>query len=377
MDHHYDIAIIGMGCAGSHVVQELLRRKTNLKVVVIDDFKANSLEKTWSYWEQGKGLWDHLISHSWDKGSFIMPHDFIHLDLDGYVYKTIESRDFIAFAKAKLQQHPNFQLLEEKVQKVYGNKVQQIECDHSRITADLVLDSRIDKAFFTDTQAITLLQHFKGWVIKTEQPVFNPEEFVMMDYRLRDLGTTSFTYILPYSKTEALVEFTYFSKDVVSDETYDRYLKEYISDFLKIENYSVEKTEQGIIPMSTYKFEQHHKKNIFKIGTAGGWVKPSTGYSFKMSEKKAAQLVDNILSDRDINHGMISKKFRFYDEIMLDVLHGDNDRGARVFHTLYKKNKIKRIFAFLDEETSFVQELSIMLPMTSKPFLSAFFKRLF
>jgi lycopene beta-cyclase len=74
---------------------------------------------------------------------------------------------------------------------------------------------------------------------------------------------------------------------------------------------------------------------------------------------------------------MISKKFRFYDEIMLDVLHGDNDRGARVFHTLYKKNKIKRIFAFLDEETSFVQELSIMLPMTSKPFLSAFFKRLF
>lgn len=377
MDHHYDIAIIGMGCAGSHVVQELLRRKTDLKVVVIDDFKANSLEKTWSYWELGKGLWDHLISHSWDKGSFIMPYDFIHLDLDGYVYKTIESRDFIAFAKAELQQHPNFQLLEEKVHKVSGNKVQQIECDHSRITADLVLDSRIDKAFFTDTQAITLLQHFKGWVIKTEQSVFNPEEFVMMDYRLRDPGTTSFTYVLPYSKTEALVEFTYFSKDVVSDETYDRYLKEYISDFLKIENYSVEKTEQGIIPMSTYKFEQHHKKNIFKIGTAGGWVKPSTGYSFKMSEKKAAQLVDNILSDRDINHGMISKKFRFYDEIMLEVLHGDNDRGARVFHTLYKKNKIKTIFSFLDEETSFGQELSIMLPMTSKPFLSAFFKRLF
>ncbi|QJP34605.1 lycopene cyclase [Nonlabens sp. Ci31] len=377
MDHHFDIAIIGMGCAGSHVVQELLRRKTDLRIVVIDDFNSNSLEKTWSYWEQGEGRWDHLISHSWDKGSFIMPDDFIHLDLDGYVYKTIESRDFIAFAKAELQQHPNFHLVKEKVHKVSGYEVQKIECDHTTITANLVLDSRIDKAFFTDTQAITLQQHFKGWVIKTEQPIFDPEEFVMMDYRLRDPGTTSFTYVLPYSKTEALVEFTYFSKDVVSDETYDRFLKEYISDFLKIENYSIEKTEQGIIPMSTYKFEQHHRKNIFKIGTAGGWVKPSTGYSFKMSEKKTTQLVDNILTDRDLNHGMISKKFRFYDEIMLDVLHGDNDRGARVFHTLYKKNKIQTIFSFLDEETSFGQELSIMLPMTSKPFLSAFFKRLF
>lgn len=81
------------------------------------------------------------------------------------------------------------------------------------------------QSFFKDTQAITLQQHFKGWVIKTEEPVFNPEEFVMMDYRLREPETTSFTYILPYSKTEALVEFTYFSKEVVNDATYDKYLK--------------------------------------------------------------------------------------------------------------------------------------------------------
>ena len=39
MDHHYDIAIIGMGCAGSHVVHELLRRNVDKKIVVIDNYK--------------------------------------------------------------------------------------------------------------------------------------------------------------------------------------------------------------------------------------------------------------------------------------------------------------------------------------------------
>ncbi|WP_405376944.1 lycopene cyclase family protein [Nonlabens sp. Asnod3-A02] len=377
MDSHYDIAIIGMGCAGSHIVQELLRRKTDLNIVIIDDFKALSLDKTWSFWEKGNGKWDHLISHNWKKGSYIMPDDFIPLDLDPYVYKTIESRDFIAFAKAELQQKSNYTLIEEKVQSVSGAEIKKIVCEQATINASIVLDSRIDPKFFKDTEATTLQQHFKGWVIKTERPTFDPEVFTMMDYRLRDAGTTSFTYVLPYSTTQALIEFTYFSKDVVSDDTYEKYLQEYIAKYLQLTNFSIEKTEQGVIPMTSYKFEQHHRKNHLKIGTAGGWVKPSTGYSFKMSEKKAAQLVDNIILKRELNHGMISKKFRFYDDIMLDVLHSYNARGPEVFHTLYRKNKIQTIFSFLDQETSLSQELGIMLPMTSVPFLSAFFKKLF
>lgn len=377
MDHHYDIAIIGMGCAGSHVVLELLNRSSNLKVAVIDDFKSNSLEKTWSYWEQKTGKWDHLVSRSWDKGSFIIDKDEISLDLDNYRYKSINSQDFISYSKNKVLKTPSMSLIEERVEVVSGDKIKTIKCSNTVITAAIVLDSRIDKAFFKDTNAISLQQHFKGWVIKTKEAFFNPDEFIMMDYRLRDPGTTSFTYLLPYSTTEALVEFTYFSPDVVDDQVYEHYLKKYIKDFLNIDHYDIVKTEQGIIPMSSYRFEKHHENKHIKIGTAGGWVKPSTGYSFKMSEKKASQLVKNILSKSDLSHGMISKKFRFYDDIMLDVLHTDNDRGASVFHTLYKKNSIQNIFSFLDEETSFSQDLRIMLPMTSMPFLSAFFKKLF
>jgi lycopene beta-cyclase len=61
---------------------------------------------------------------------------------------------------------------------------------------------------------------------------------------------------------------------------------------------------------------------------------------------------------------------------MLDVLAEDNKRGAAIFQNLYTKQPIESIFAFLDEETTFAQEIAIMLPLTSWPFIKFFFKRL-
>ena len=198
-----------------------------------------------------------------------------------------------------------------------------------------------------------------------------------MDYRLMDPGTTNFIYVLPYAENEALVEFTYFSPHVVEDEVYEQYLKKYIESYLQIANYHIVEREQGNIPMTSYRFEKHSTNLVHKIGTAGGWVKPSTGYSFKRTEKKAAQLIDNYFTGKNLGHEMINKKYRFYDDIMLDVLYKANDRGHLLFQKLYTNNDITRIFSFLDEETTFKEELNIMVPMTSYPFLRSAFTTIF
>jgi lycopene beta-cyclase len=62
---------------------------------------------------------------------------------------------------------------------------------------------------------------------------------------------------------------------------------------------------------------------------------------------------------------------------MLDVLSEHNEKGHLLFENLYTNNPIDRIFAFLDEETRFSQEVKIMLPLTSMPFIKGFFKKLF
>ena len=381
MDHHkYDIAIIGLGCAGSQILLAMLENSDfkNKKIIVFDDFQNNSLDKTWSFWEKGTGKWDHLVDHTWKLGNFKTNQISVNFEMGPYSYKRLESRDVIAFAKAELLKNTNCTFIDSKVvQVIEKGSTATLVTEKGKLSSKLVLDSRVPKAFYQDKKSIKLHQHFIGWVIQTEKEVFDPLRFTMMDYQLKDPGTTSFTYILPFSTSKALVEFTYFSPNLVADNVYEHYLKTYIKDYLSIDNFEIVATERGNIPMTTYRFEQHNSKLVQKIGTAGGWVKPSTGYSFKRTEKKVAQLLQNYLAGKPLDYKIVSEKFRFYDDIMLDVLNKHNDRGHLLFQNLYKNNPITRIFSFLDEETSLIQELRIMLPLTSMPFIKGFFKKLF
>ena len=68
----------------------------------------------------------------------------------------------------------------------------------------------------------TLLQHFMGWEITTETPVFNPEIGTLMDFSLSQQHGITFMYILPVSPNRALVEYTLFTGEVLPKEEYKR-----------------------------------------------------------------------------------------------------------------------------------------------------------
>ncbi|MBL7810341.1 MAG: hypothetical protein JNN28_21135, partial [Saprospiraceae bacterium] len=137
----------------------------------------------------------------------------------------------------------------------------------------------------------------------------------------------------------------------------------------------VTETEQGIIPMTDFPFEQYSVERHLRIGTGGGWVKPSTGYSFKNSEKNARRIVHNLKTGKRVDEGLISRKFRWYDAIFLDVLHRHNAKGPELFYTMYRKNPIQRIFAFLDDESTLTEDLQIINGFPKAPFVRSFFRK--
>ena len=195
-----------------------------------------------------------------------------------------------------------------------------------------------------------------------------------MDYRLKDGNQTTFTYVLPFSKTKALVEFTYFTEKIVDESVYDAYIKKYIANYLKIDNYTVLETEMGQIPMTNFPFEKSNTKHLTKIGTGGGWVKGSTGYSFKHTEKKVAKIVQNIKMNKTPSHNLFKKRYKFYDAIFLQVLKEENSKGEWLFKQFYGKNDVKTMFRFLDEDSTITDDLKIMYSLFSWRFIKAFFK---
>lgn len=374
----YDYIIIGTGIAGLQLAYELSKHSffDKKNIALIDKSKKTTNDKTLSFWEKGQGNWDSIVTKSWDE-ALVYAHNKKHsLKLLPYTYKTINALDFYNKIKSELSKLANFCFINEEVISVKDINNPKIKTNKNLYEAKHVFDSRIPKDFFCRNKFITLIQHFKGWVIKTDSPSFAISKFTMMDFRLKDGNQTCFMYILPFSKNKALIEFTYFTKKIVNDKTYEIYLKEYISNKLKIKNYKILETENGSIPMTNFRFEKYSKKNITKIGTAGGWVKSSTGYSFKHTEKKVLSIINNLKNNLEPSYKIFQKKHKFYDKVFLKVLHDENHKGEWIFSQFYSKNPLERIFKFLDEETSFTEELKIMKSLFSFSFIKAFFKTL-
>ena len=375
---HYDYIIVGNGLAGLKLALAFSNDSyfDTKSIALIDHSNKTTNDKTWSYWDNNSNK-NSLTCKSWKKAFIYTYNTKTELNLEPYNYNTIKSIDFYNYAIKVLKSKQNFHFIIDDIISISEANTVEVSSKTALYTAIHVFDSRLtDEMKIEFNNAISITQHFKGWIIKTKDDVFDDQSVTIMDYRIKDKNKTTFNYVLPFSKNEALVEFTYFNDTVVKENVYDHFIETYIKDYLNISDFEIIETEIGQIPMTNFRFEQFNTTKITKIGTAGGWVKASTGYSFKLTDKKVKVIVENIKSNQLPSRGLYNKKYKFYDKVFLKVLKDENYKGEWIFHRFYTKNSIQTMFRFLDEESTFLEELKIMFSLFSWSFIKAFFKTL-
>ena len=376
----FDYIIVGGGLSGLHLSYCFYCDKyfKNYSILIVDKEKTKKSDNYFSYWEAGTGNWDAILENKWDKGNFFSSKGKVKMDFSDYNYKTLSSLKFKEHVKKKIKKNRNFRFISDTVLKIRQENNDVVVVGNKRnYCAKHIFDSRLNSATIKKINNHTSLkQHFVGWLVKTNKKKFNKKSFVFMDYRIRDKNSTAFTYVLPFKKDEALIEHTYFSKNVCSQELYEIYIKKYLKKYYNISDFKTLKSEVGVIPMTTYPFHKDSTKNITKIGTAGGWVKPSTGYSFKNCEKYSLQILENIKSGKDFRI-VPKKRYFFLDNILLGVLSKYNYRGETIFYRMIKRNSTKKILRFLNEESSQLDIIKIIISMRSVYFVKVFIKSLF
>ncbi|MEQ8241869.1 lycopene cyclase family protein [Fulvivirga sp.] len=376
----YDFAIIGTGAAGLHLALAMKQDPyfDDKKILLIDKSKKDVNDKTWCFWEKGDGKWDDITTKTWRNCQFINSFEKLDISFAPYNYKMVQALDFYNHAKREINQTDIFEIITDEVESIKCQENVTIETSGNVFLAKHIFDSRISQDFYSYKDNYTrLLQHFKGWIIETNEDQFDDSSFTMMDFSVKWPSTTSFMYVLPTSKTSALLEYTFFSKTLANEEDYDKMLKNYVEEILGVKKYTIKDIEKGVIPMSNYPFHKHNTDQITKIGTAGGWVKPSSGYSFKNAERSSLKVVDNIKKGIKPSSNIINKRFLFYDSIFLKVLNDQNYLGESIFSDMYKKNDISSILSFLDEQTSIVEEIRIINKFQKTPFIKALLKNIF
>jgi len=375
---NYDIIICGGGITGLLLAKKLTDDIyfKNHKIALIEKEDKNKNDRTISFWEEGKGEWDSIICGSWENAFFISDEYQSSLKLTPYTYKTIRGIDFYNYFKRELGKKNNFKLIKDNILNIKSdNDFSYVKTLTEEYRAPRVFSSIPNLGYKNQTSIPVLQQHFIGWFVKTENSIFDPNKLIFMDFSVPQKGSTRFMYILPFDKNFALVEYTLFSKKTLKKEEYEYNIKQYLED-KNAGQFEVVEKEAGSIPMTGYNFSKHNKSTLLHIGTSGGWTKASTGFTFKKSINKIEHLIQYLKSNKSLDKFDNKTKFDFYDLLFLDVLYHHNDKGKMLFTGMFKKNKPQRIFRFLDEKSSFSEDLLLMLSFPIGKFVRALIKNI-
>lgn len=374
----YNYIIAGGGMAGLSLAFYLNQNPyfKDKSILIIDRDAKNTNDHTWCFWEEGISPFEEIIYKQWKGVWFHGTDNFSQfLDLQTYNYKMIRAIDFYGYIFEMLRRSPNFTFLQADILDV-TEIVKTTKGDFQ--ATEFVFDSCF-RSSYNNPKFHNMLQHFKGWVIETIKPVFKVNEPILFDFRTEQKNELRFVYVLPYSESKALIEFTIFSDNLITDTEYEFYLKKYIEDTLKVgeykikpDEYQISETEFGIIPMSDEIHDVVPEPKVIRIGTSGGYVKASTGYTFQRSQRFLQNLVKSLEKDENTTNGMQPNHWKgFLDTVLLNVMLKNRTPQDKVFTGFFKHNKASKVLKFLDEDTSFFEDIMFINTVPKPPFIKA------
>jgi lycopene beta-cyclase len=369
----YDYIIAGAGCAGLSLAMHLLDsgKINDKKILIIDRDPKKSNDRTWCFWEKGEGLFEKIVHRQWERLLFFGENFSRELRIAPYRYKMIRGIDFYNFCFENIRKSSNVTIRLDPVDHVFSSELTTgIIVNGEAIHSEFVFNSILFKKPELHEKQYWLLQHFRGWIIETQEDRFDPELATLMDFRIGQNQGTEFCYVLPFTNRIALVEYTVFSPEVLSTEAYEERLRWYVSNILGISNYQVLEVESGVIPMTNYPFAKT-QNHIINLGTAGGFTRGSTGYSFHFIQKHSAALTRRLTTIGDPFVKEEQRRALFYDSVLLHILHHQILPGKKIFSDLFRNNAPQQVLKFLDNETSLAEEMKILTSLPIFPFLKA------
>lgn len=360
----YDYIIAGAGLSGLLLALEMSKTSLkNKKVLLVDKGAKNTNDRTWCFWSDEKFELDKLVFKKWDKIRFTTNTSNAAYKVNPYKYEYIRGIDFYNHANEELKSCENFTSIIGEISEISPDGY--IIVDSEKYEAELIFNSihpSFNEFSYPKEECYFLLQHFKGYFLETEEDFFNPSEATFMDFKIEQHKEARFGYILPFSKKEALVEYTLFSQNLLTKEDYVKELENYISNRLGIKKYKILHEEFGIVPMSTYSYQPKFDGKIIRIGTFGGFVKPSSGFAFSRTIKRIKKIVVDLEKQGKVSPSSLepSAKYKLYDNILLSILEKDNTATKDIFEKMFTNLPASTILKFLDEESSLWEDLKVI-----------------
>ncbi len=373
--------IAGAGASGLSLLWYLLNSESleQQRILLIDQTLTPDDSKTWCFWSDQTFLLKDLIYCSWQNLEVRTQKSIFIEDIHQYQYHCIRSIDYTSAILELARNSSRVDLIETSILDFeFADEKAHTNTTTGTFTSKYVFQSvKKPRDFHKSTVDNSLIQHFVGWEIETSFDLFNSERALFMDFDVPQQNGVTFMYLLPYQKNLALVEYTVFSEELLSEDVYERELRKYLAKKYNLskENYQIVRKEKGAIPMEDRKYSILYCKNVMNIGLSGGYAKPTSGYTFLRTHKQCREIVSalekgNSLPDKPVS----SYRFRVYDMMLLYLLKHHPDTSLKIFHDFFQNNPFNTLLKFLEEKSHFGQELSIFSKVPYMPFFKSIYK---
>ena len=369
----YDFAILGGGAAGLSLALAMVRSPLQERsILIVEKDAKNTNDRTWCFWSDAPTPLDGIARAVWSNLRFRSPGFDRTYPLAPFRYELVRGLDFYRSARLELAQH-NVTFVQAAGEVQDGGQAAVVRVDGREFESAWVFDSRLRPEDVVQSPRFNYLkQHFTGWEVETDTPIFDPQTVTLFDLRTPQRGGVTFFYVLPFGPRRALVEYTLFSPAQLRAEEYETALRAYLRDEFGLSDYRILEVEHGVIPMTDHAFPRRLGQRVMAIGTRGGRVKPSTGYAFARIQRDSARIVASLLRySHPFGVPPDALRHRFHDAVLLEVLAHAPERGRQVFTGIFRRNPVQPILRFLDDRSSVLDDLRVITACAPWPFLRA------
>ncbi|MBT6175753.1 MAG: hypothetical protein HOI23_00810 [Deltaproteobacteria bacterium] len=373
--HHVDYAILGGGMAGLTVASALAPRlEEGERLVVVEPREDYGHDRTFCYWDVAPIEADQAVKHRWKRWSVRSGGRTAVVESENYSYSYVPADAFYQNALTNIAKHSGAEvLLQSRALNVTDGDEQgaRVYTDKTSFDARWVFDTRPRQSLI---EAAGTLQHFVGWHLRFDRPVFDETTVTLMDFDVPQDKGLHFMYVLPFSKNEALVESTFFSPTVLEHAEYESYIRDYLCerfdvDAETLENAEIIRVERGVVPMSPATIVPPKNPAWHLLGTPGGFVRPATGYCFHATGRFAVEHIDWLMKPRTNVPALRGKGLNWLDSVLLAYLDRAPEQAPDIFLRLFEHVDSDALVRFLSNVGTPSDVLDVMRAMPVWPFV--------
>ncbi len=373
----FDYAIVGGGLAGLSLACHLI--DTGLdgrRLVVLESRDRYEHDRIWCSWAAADHSFRSCVSHEWSRWSVRLGSRTVVRGSDVQPYRCIPSGRLYDFATSRIGGAEGAQL---RMGQTVGGMIEEDDRvrvdlgDGTAVSAGMVFDSRphFSRSGPRESAEIDWVQDFVGWRVRTSRDAFEPDCATLMDFAASSVDVR-FVYVLPFSRREALVESTAFAPATVPTEEHEQAIRAHLLSRSGLSDFEILDRESGAIPMSTREQSMRISARRWRIGTAGGSVKASTGYSFetvqRWSRAAASQLAAGNEPPRSVDRGV---RERAMDRMFLAFMQRFPERMPHAFARLFEGVDPDALVRFLSDRSKLRDAIAVARALPAMRMLRA------